>query len=82
MPFSPARIWAIAKKEFFHLRRDHLTGGMVAGIPIVMSILFGYAINNDVRGLHAAAVDEANTSMSRLPLRRWTRQTRRCRDRS
>ncbi len=65
MPFSPSRIWAIAKKEFFHLRRDHLTGGMVAGIPIVMSILFGYAINNDVRGLHAAAVDEANTSLSR-----------------
>ncbi len=68
MQFSVRRIWAIAKKEFFHLKRDHLTGGMVAGIPIVMSILFGYAINNDVRGLHAAAVDEANTSLSRAVL--------------
>lgn len=65
---SFARIWAIAKKEFFHLRRDHLTGGMVAGIPIVMSILFGYAINTDVRNLTAAAVDEANTSASRALL--------------
>ncbi len=65
---SVSRIWAIAKKEFFHLRRDHLTGGMVAGIPIVMSILFGYAINTDVRNLHAAAVDEANTSASRALL--------------
>ena len=56
---SATRIWAVAKKEFFHLRRDHLTGGMVAGIPVVMTILFGYAINNDVRNLNAAAVDEA-----------------------
>ena len=65
---SIGRIWAIAKKEFFHLRRDHLTGGMVAGIPIVMSILFGYAINTYVRNLNAAAVDEANTSASRALL--------------
>lgn len=65
---SASRIWAIAKKEFFHLRRDHLTGGMVAGIPIVMTILFGYAINTDVRNLRAAAVDEANTSASRALL--------------
>lgn len=65
---SGARIWAVAKKEFYHLRRDHLTGGMVAGIPIVMTVLFGYAINTDVRNLHAAAVDEANTSASRALL--------------
>ena len=62
---SLQRILAIARKEFSHLKRDRLTGGMVAGIPIVMTILFGYAINNDVRGLSAAVVDEANTSASR-----------------
>ncbi len=64
------RIWAIAQKEFYHLKRDHLTGGMVAGIPLVMTILFGYAINTDVRHLAAAAVDEANTSASRALLRK------------
>lgn len=63
--FSFQRAWAIARKEFSHLRRDRLTGGMVAGIPIVMTLLFGYAINNDVRGLPAAVVDEANSSASR-----------------
>ncbi|MCZ6871646.1 MAG: ABC transporter permease [Gammaproteobacteria bacterium] len=63
--FSFQRVWAIARKEFSHLKRDRLTGGMVAGIPIVMTLLFGYAINNDVRGLSAAVVDEANTSASR-----------------
>lgn len=30
-----------------------------------MTLLFGYAINNDVRGLTAAVVDEANSSASR-----------------
>ena len=62
---SLTRILAIVKKEFNHLRRDHLTGGMVAGFPIVLTILFGYAINNDVRYLNAIVVDEANTSASR-----------------
>ena len=57
--FSGARILAIAKKEFFHLRRDHLTGGMVVGLPIMMTLLFGYAINQDVRNLNAGVVDEA-----------------------
>lgn len=62
---SSVRILAIAKKEFFHLRRDRLTGGMVVGLPIMMTVLFGYAINNDVRNLNAGVVDEANTTASR-----------------
>jgi ABC-2 type transport system permease protein len=62
---SLERIAAIAIKEFRHLRQDKLTGAMIAGIPFVLTILFGYAINNDVRGLIAGVVDEANTSASR-----------------
>ena len=65
MNLSVARIWAIATKEILHLRRDRLTGGMIAGIPILLTILFGYAINSDVRNLSAAVVDESNTSASR-----------------
>jgi ABC-2 type transport system permease protein len=62
---SGGRILAIARKEFDHLRRDRLTGGMIAGIPLIMSLLFGYGINNDVRALRAIVVDEANTRASR-----------------
>ena len=60
--FSFKRAGAIARKEFSHLRRDRLTGGLIAGIPIVMTLLFGFAINNDVRGLTAAVVDSAPPS--------------------
>lgn len=60
-----ARILAIATKEIRQLRRDRLTFGMIVGIPLIQMLLFGYAINFDVRGLHAGVVDEARTSMSR-----------------
>jgi len=59
------RILAIAAKEVIHLKRDRVTGGMIAGIPIVLTLLFGYAINNEVRNLSAAVVDQSNTSASR-----------------
>ncbi len=38
---------------------------MILGIPLVMTLLFGYAINHDVRHLSAGVVDEAQTSQSR-----------------
>jgi ABC-2 type transport system permease protein len=59
------RIGAIAHKELLHLRRDRLTGGMIAGIPLVMSIIFGLAINQDVRHLGAAVADLAGTQRAR-----------------
>lgn len=59
------RFLAIAFKEVRQLRRDRLTLGMIVGIPLMQMLLFGYAINFDVRGLHAGVLDEANTSASR-----------------
>ncbi len=59
------RIFAIAFKEIRQLRRDRLTFGMMVGLPLMQMLLFGYAINFDVRGLQAAVLDEANTSASR-----------------
>ena len=45
--FSVARFWAIVVKEFVQMRRDRLTFGMMAGIPLIQLVLFGYAINSD-----------------------------------
>ena len=39
---------------------------MIIGIPLVLTLLFGYAINNDVRHLPAGVLDRADTSASRL----------------
>jgi ABC-2 type transport system permease protein len=62
---SLARTLAIATKELRQLRRDRLTFGMIVGIPILQMLLFGYAINFDVRGLDAGVVDLAKTTSSR-----------------
>ncbi|MEZ5660297.1 MAG: ABC transporter permease [Burkholderiaceae bacterium] len=59
------RILAIAAKELRHLRRDRLTGGLIAGIPLIMTLLFGYAIDQDIRHLSGAVVDLAGNQSSR-----------------
>ncbi len=62
---SLLRIFAILSKETLQLRRDRLTFGMIVGIPFIQIVLFGYAINTDVRHLRAAVADQANTQLSR-----------------
>jgi ABC-2 type transport system permease protein len=56
---------AIARKEVRQLRRDRLSAGMIVGIPTLQLLLFGYAINLDVRHLKAAVADQADTQLSR-----------------
>jgi ABC-2 type transport system permease protein len=60
-----ARIAAIIRKELLQLRRDRLTFAMIVGIPVMQMLLFGYAINTDVRNLSAAVADQSATHLSR-----------------
>jgi ABC-2 type transport system permease protein len=62
---SLSRIFAILLKEVRQLRRDRLTFGMVVGLPILQMLLFGYAINTDVRNLRTAVANQAHTHLSR-----------------
>jgi ABC-2 type transport system permease protein len=62
---SLQRILAIVRKEVRQLRRDRLTFGMIVGIPVIQLLMFGYAINMDVRNLDAAVADMAGSSASR-----------------
>jgi ABC-2 type transport system permease protein len=63
--FSWARFWAVLVKEFVQMRRDRLTFAMMAGIPVIQLILFGYAINTDPRGLPTAVVAADHSAFSR-----------------
>ena len=62
---SLVRLFAVAGKEIRQLRRDRLTFAMIVGIPLLEILLFGYAINTDVRHLTAAVADLSNTQLSR-----------------
>lgn len=59
------RLLAIVIKELRQLRRDKLTFVMIAGVPLLQLVLFGYAINTDIRGMEAAVLDQAGTANSR-----------------
>jgi len=59
------RLKAVATKEVRQLSRDRVTFGMIVGVPLMQIILFGYAINYDVRNLATVVQDDANSSMSR-----------------
>jgi ABC-2 type transport system permease protein len=59
------RVRSVARKELRQLVRDRLTMGFVVGVPIAQLLLFGYAINQDVRGVKSAVVDHSSSSLSR-----------------
>ena len=65
MKASLIRLWAIVIKELRQLRRDRLSFAMIVGMPIIQLMLFGFAINVDVRNLDAALLDAAQTNNSR-----------------
>src|SRR6185295_5875556 len=63
--FSIARLWAIARKEAIQLRRDARSLGLAFVLPVIMLVLFGYAITTDVEHITTAIVDRDHTPESR-----------------
>lgn len=59
------RLLAVMVKELRQMRRDRITLAMIIGIPVMQLVLFGYAINLNLRGLDAGIADQANTAASR-----------------
>ena len=60
-----SQIFAVMLKELRQMRRDRMTLGMMIGIPTLQLMLFGFAINPDVRNLPTAIADMADTVSSR-----------------
>ena len=59
------RSLAIARKELLQLRRDRMTLAMMVVLPLLQLMLFGYAINTDVRHMPTLVFDADDTSASR-----------------
>ena len=59
------RIWAVTAKELKQLSRDRVTFGMVVMIPLIQLLLFGYAINTEVRNIPIAVVDLSGSAFAR-----------------
>ncbi|SMF43976.1 ABC-2 type transport system permease protein [Alteromonadaceae bacterium Bs31] len=63
---SIRRIHSIVQKELKQLSRDRMTFGMVVMIPLVQLLLFGYAINTDVRHIPVGIVDLSGSAVARV----------------
>ena len=60
-----SRLWSVALKEFLQLRRDRLTLAMMIALPVVQLLLFGYAIDTDVRHIPTVVYDQDRSAQSR-----------------
>lgn len=63
--FSFRRLNAIIIKEFIHIVRDWRSLFLALAIPVMLIILFGYALNMDLKNIPTAVVDRSNTPESR-----------------
>ena len=59
------RLWPMVRKEFLQMRRDRLTLGLMFGVPVAQLLMFGFAIQTDVRHIPTVVVDESRTPASR-----------------
>ncbi len=52
-------------KEFRHILRDRRTLLILFGLPVVLLLLFGYAVRNEVNSARIAVLDHSNDEVSR-----------------
>lgn len=59
------RLKAVAKKEFIHVIRDWRSLFLALAIPIILILLYGYALTLDLRNVPTVIWDQSRTSVSR-----------------
>jgi len=59
------RFRAIFKKEFRQIRRDPLSLGLLIFVPVMLLVLYGYALSFDVKHIRVAVADYDQSAASR-----------------
>jgi len=59
------RAWAIARKEFLHILRDPRSLGVAIAMPMLLLMLYGYALTLDVDNVPMIVWDQSQTPASR-----------------
>jgi ABC-2 type transport system permease protein len=59
------RLKAVVRKEFYHLIRDYRSLYLAFAIPLILIILFGYALSLDVDNVGTVFVDYDKSELSR-----------------
>jgi ABC-2 type transport system permease protein len=62
---STRRLWAIARKEFLHVIRDPRSLAMAIAMPLLLMLLYGYALSLDVDNVPTVVWDQSESPASR-----------------
>ncbi|OHD67129.1 MAG: hypothetical protein A2W19_03770 [Spirochaetes bacterium RBG_16_49_21] len=65
-------IISMVKKELVQALRDPRIRFVLFGTPLLMILMFGYAVNTDVKDIRMAVMDEDKTAMSRKVIDKFT----------
>jgi ABC-2 type transport system permease protein len=65
------RTWAVARKEFLHIARDPRSLAMALVLPLLMLLLFGYALTLDIDRIPTLVYDADRTPESRELISRF-----------
>ena len=68
---SYRRMRAICVKELHHITRDSRSLGMALAVPVMMLLLFGYALSLDVDRIPTMIYDQDQTAASRELIRQF-----------
>lgn len=66
------RIKAVLYKEFLQMRRDRMTIGLVFMLPLIQLLLFGFAIQTEVKHIPTVVFDQSVSEESRDLLNSFT----------
>ncbi|MGE5558369.1 MAG: ABC transporter permease [Bacillota bacterium] len=66
------QLWAIIRKEFMQIRRDPRTLGIIILAPVIMLVIYGYAINFDIKHIGIIVCDLDRSAASRDFIRGFT----------
>ncbi len=61
---------AFIRKEFWHVLRDKRSLVILLGLPVIMMILFGFALSSEVKNSNVVVLDYAQDDVSRLLIER------------
>lgn len=72
MQIKRRRLLTIAKKEFIQIKRDKASLMIAIMMPIMMLLLFGFAVNTDVNNVNLVVYDGSKTMESRDLVNKFT----------
>ena len=59
-----ARTWAVFRKEVIHIRRDPFSLVQIILMPIILLLLYGYALTFDIKRVTVAVYDQERSQLS------------------